>query len=109
MWRAASVLPLLLAIASGVARSDEPAYRDVYPATWVATDALGRSMPEFSLVGRVKEDQRRVVGISYITWHSDAPIALHARGEHEHRHAGHRTRRHHGSRRPLLPGYGGGR
>ena len=36
--------------------------RDIYPDTWVATDALGRTMPEFSAVGPVKEDQRRVVG-----------------------------------------------
>ena len=46
-------------------------YRDIYPDTWVATDAIGRTMPDYSVVGPVKEDQRRVVGIFYITWHSD--------------------------------------
>ena len=45
-------------------------YRDIYPDTWVATDALGRTMPDYSAVGPVKKDQRRVVGIFYITWHT---------------------------------------
>ncbi len=45
--------------------------RDLYSDTWVATDALGRKMPSFEMVGPVKNDQRRVVGIFYITWHSD--------------------------------------
>jgi len=46
-------------------------YRDLYSDTWVGTDALGRSMPTYSEVGPVKKDHRRVVGIFYITWHSD--------------------------------------
>ena len=46
-------------------------YRDIYPDTWVATDALGREMPEFVQVGPIKKDQRRDVGIFYITWHDD--------------------------------------
>jgi len=46
--------------------------RDLYPDTWVATDALGRKMPSFEQVGPVKKDQRRVVGIFYITWHADS-------------------------------------
>jgi hypothetical protein len=46
-------------------------YRDIYPDTWVATDGIGRTMPGFNAVGPVKHDQRRVVGIFYITWHSD--------------------------------------
>ena len=41
------------------------------PDTWVATDALGRTMPTQEEVGNVKNDKRRVVGIFYITWHSD--------------------------------------
>jgi hypothetical protein len=61
---------------SSVARSDDPYYRDVYPDTWVATDALGRTMPDLSVVGPVKKDQRRVVGIFYITWHSDSLATL---------------------------------
>ena len=47
-------------------------YRDLYPDTWVATDALGRSMPDISVVGPVKKDHRRVVGIFYVTWHRDS-------------------------------------
>ena len=43
---------------------------DLYSDTWVATDALGRTMPGFDSVGPVKKDQRRVVGIFYITWHT---------------------------------------
>jgi hypothetical protein len=51
----------------------EPApYRDLFSDTWVAQDALGRNMPSYAWVGPVKKDQRRVVGIFYITWHSDA-------------------------------------
>lgn len=46
-------------------------YRDLYPDTWVATDALGRRMPDAQIAGPVKRDKRRVVGIFYITWHSD--------------------------------------
>ncbi|MHB9011248.1 MAG: hypothetical protein ACYC49_03360, partial [Ignavibacteriaceae bacterium] len=45
--------------------------RDIYPDTWVGTDALGRTMPDYSEVGPVKKDHRRVVGIFYITWHQD--------------------------------------
>jgi hypothetical protein len=46
-------------------------FRDIFPDTWVATDALGRNMPDKSVVGPVKTDQQRVVGIFYITWHGD--------------------------------------
>ncbi len=45
--------------------------RDLYSDTWVASDALGRKMPTFEMVGPVKNDQTRVVGIFYITWHTD--------------------------------------
>ena len=58
------------------ARAAEAGYRDLYPDTWVATDALGRTMPGFSEVGPVKRDHRRVVGIFYITWHSDSMATL---------------------------------
>lgn len=50
---------------------DENYYRDIYPDTWVATDALGRTMPDQKTVGATKKDQERVVGIFYITWHTD--------------------------------------
>ena len=53
------------------AHAGEDAFRDLYSDTWVATDALGRTMPSFADVGPVKKDQRRVVGIFYITWHGD--------------------------------------
>ncbi|KAA6332802.1 hypothetical protein EZS27_018724 [termite gut metagenome] len=53
-------------------------FRDLYPDTWVATDALGRAMPGFAEVGQVKTDQRRVVGIFYITWHDDGKANLKA-------------------------------
>jgi len=49
----------------------ESVYRDLFSDTWVATDALGRSMPPFDEVGPVKEDKRRVVSIFYITWHTE--------------------------------------
>jgi hypothetical protein len=46
-------------------------YRDLFADTWVAQDALGRNMPSFETTGPVKTGQRRVVGMFYITWHSD--------------------------------------
>jgi hypothetical protein len=61
-------LTFLWAITAAAA---EPGYRDIYPDTWVATDALGRTMLDSTVVGPVKHDQRRVVGIFYITWHRD--------------------------------------
>jgi len=45
-------------------------YRDLYPDTWVASDALGRKMPAFNEVGAVKTDKKRVVSMFYITWHT---------------------------------------
>ena len=44
--------------------------RDLYSDTWVATDAIGRTMPTNTETGDVKSDKRRVVGIFYITWHT---------------------------------------
>jgi len=43
--------------------------RDIYPDTWVGTDALGRVTPTSQDVGPVKTDAPRVVGIFYVTWH----------------------------------------
>ncbi len=63
-------LVLVVFCVSFAATQAEPAYRDIFPDTWVATDAIGRTMPEYSTVGPVKTDQRRVVGIFYITWHT---------------------------------------
>ncbi|MBN2309957.1 MAG: hypothetical protein JXR94_13365 [Candidatus Hydrogenedentes bacterium] len=72
------ILSLLVAalLVSGSAQSGEAGYRDVYPDTWVATDALGRTMPGLAEVGPVKTGQRRIVGIFYITWHSDPRATL---------------------------------
>lgn len=50
----------------------QPVIRDIFPDTWVASDALGRTMPDYAAVGPVKRDQRRVVGIFYVTWHEDS-------------------------------------
>ncbi|HKK62429.1 MAG TPA: hypothetical protein VJ951_07710 [Bacteroidales bacterium] len=50
--------------------------RDIYPDTWVATDALGRTMPTFEEVGPVKTDKQRVVGMFYITWHTQDKIDM---------------------------------
>ena len=49
---------------------------DIYPDTWAATDALGRTMPPFEEVGPVKSDQRRITGIFYITWHTQDKAKL---------------------------------
>ncbi len=58
----------------GLSSNDEP--RDLYADTWVATDALGRQMPSFDEAGPVKDDKRRVVGIFYITWHTQDKIKM---------------------------------
>ena len=44
--------------------------RDLQSDTWFAIDALGRVTPTNAEVGPVKHDQQRVVGIFYITWHT---------------------------------------
>lgn len=72
-----TVPPLLAALlafaaAPSLAQSRASAERDLFSDTWVATDALGRKMPTHAEVGPVKKDQRRVVGIFYITWHTDS-------------------------------------
>lgn len=59
-----------------ISESKDDYYRDIYPDTWVANDALGRQMPSFTDVGPVKEDQRRIVGIFYITWHTQDKLSM---------------------------------
>ncbi len=61
-----------LALLPLFAFAEDGGYRDLYSDTWVATDGLGRTMPGLPDAGPVKTDQRRVVGIFYITWHSDS-------------------------------------
>jgi hypothetical protein len=63
------LLCVIFAKAQDAIKQDK--YRDLYSDTWVATDALGRTMPDMNTVGSVKTDHKRVVGIFYITWHSD--------------------------------------
>jgi len=54
-----------------LAQDKNTSYRDLFTDTWVAADALGRTMPDAATVGPVKKDKRRITGIFYITWHSD--------------------------------------
>ena len=42
--------------------------QDIFPDTWVATDALGRTMPT-AQQQPLRTDKERTVGIFYITWH----------------------------------------
>ena len=51
-------------------------YSDIYSDTWVGTDALGRQLPTYKEVGPVKKDHPRLVGIFYITWHTDNKFNL---------------------------------
>lgn len=67
---ALAVLGGLLAL--GAMSASAAPVRDLFADTWVATDGLGRTMPDYAGVGPVKKDHRRVVGIFYITWHRDA-------------------------------------
>ena len=71
-----AALPCFLTLIASTSAfaAEEPYYRDLYADTWVATDALGRAMPDSATAGPPKTDHRRVVGIFYITWHSD-PLA----------------------------------
>ena len=65
-------LPLALAQAAPPpAAPGVTSYRDLFPDTWVANDALGRKLPLQDAVGPLKRGQRRVVGMFYVTWHSD--------------------------------------
>lgn len=54
-----------------VPAASDQGIRDLYSDTWVGTDALGRTMPDSSVVGPPKKDNRHVVGIFYITWHTE--------------------------------------
>ncbi len=71
MRRLLSSFVIALALLCTVAYCAAQGVRDIYSDTWVGTDALGRKMPGIADAGQVKNDQRRVVGIFYITWHGD--------------------------------------
>ena len=62
----------LLGATAGAYAGEAPYYRDLFSDTWAGHDALGRNLPPYSVVGPVKKDHRRVVGVFYITWHSDS-------------------------------------
>lgn len=65
------IIGLLFILKVNAQQSDTvSAYRDIYPDTWVATDALGRMMPDIATASPVKRDHRRVVGMFYVTWHT---------------------------------------
>ena len=70
--------PAQVAKSDTVPVTEDSYYTDIYPDTWVATDALGRTMPDYNEAGAPKNDKRRVVGIFYITWHSDGLANLKA-------------------------------
>ncbi len=55
----------LMLLLTGTARAEE--VRDLYPDTWVATDALGRALPGYAECGPPKAD--RTVGIFYFINH----------------------------------------
>jgi hypothetical protein len=72
MASTALLAPALLFAAGLAAQAPTPTpLRDLFADTWVGTDALGRTMPTQNEVGPAKTDHRRVVGIFYVTWHSD--------------------------------------
>ncbi len=64
-FRSIALLVSLLLPAAWAARA-----QDLMSDTWVATDALGRCMPSYEAAGPVKTDKPHVVGIFYITWHT---------------------------------------
>lgn len=55
--------PIVFPIATPAAAQE---LRDVYADTWVATDALGRTMPTAIEVGTMREN--KTVGIFYFLW-----------------------------------------
>jgi hypothetical protein len=69
---ALSMAVLLLNAAATAQPTNALPGRDLYADTWVGHDALGRVMPTSAEVGLPKVDHRRVVGIFYITWHTDS-------------------------------------
>lgn len=74
-WLATMFLPCISCgtdkVNNKVSKSEEQTdgYVDIYPDTWVATDDLGRTMPDITEVGPLKNDHKRIVGMFYITWH----------------------------------------
>ena len=50
---------------------------DILPDTWVATDALGRVLPD-AVEAPLRTDKQRTVGIFYVTWHDEGKYRLKA-------------------------------
>jgi len=71
-----SLISAVLSLGLLASAGEPPATRDLLADTWVGRDALGRTMPLIAEAGPVKQDQRRVVGIFYVTWHRDALAKL---------------------------------
>jgi hypothetical protein len=65
------MMSFLLPVEAYSQRCTQQKGNDIYSDTWVASDALGRLIPTSIEAGNVKKDKKRVVGIFYITWHSD--------------------------------------
>ena len=59
----------LLACQTQAQHTNTGYYQDLMADTWVATDAVGRTMPSGSECP-LKTDKARTVGIFYITWHT---------------------------------------
>lgn len=61
---------LLLFVMVGIVQTAmSQSYQDIYADTWVATDAVGRTMPTADETP-LKTDKDRTVGIFYVTWHT---------------------------------------
>jgi len=61
----ANMLTLIVLLVGGQA-AHAGRYRDLYPDTWVATDALGRELPGYDQCG--PPDASKTVGIFYFLW-----------------------------------------
>lgn len=68
----ATLLTLLLQIRTSAAEP-APVFRDLFPDTWVATDALGRSVASHPHTGIPRPDRR--IGMFYFLW-----LGAHIRG-----------------------------
>lgn len=64
--RCVVVAAALFAPSAAFARPSTPPVRDVYADTWVATDALGRSLPTHEQVGPPRKD--RTAALFYFLW-----------------------------------------
>ncbi len=68
IFTAISMLPSLIGICLfGTDNTNENAYGEVKPDTWVAVDGLGRTLPTYEDVGET--DNEKFVGLFYWTWH----------------------------------------